>query len=59
MSFDADGTAALTNDLANAHIFNDKKLFIGKIHKMDPSTRIATNGGTDHKPEVIGMAQVE
>eukprot|EP00957_Ditylum_brightwellii_P203826 15336403-Ditylum_brightwellii.AAC.1 len=54
-----DGTTAIIDNLANAHIFNDKKLFIGEIYKMDPSTRATTIGGTDHKPEGIGTAQVE
>eukprot|EP00957_Ditylum_brightwellii_P163010 12412810-Ditylum_brightwellii.AAC.1 len=59
MNFDTDGTTAIANNSENAHIFNNKNLFIGEIYKMDPSTGVATIGRTDHKPEGIGKAQAE
>mmetsp|Transcript_14797 Transcript_14797/g.21898 ORF Transcript_14797/g.21898 Transcript_14797/m.21898 type:complete len:99 (-) Transcript_14797:4009-4305(-) len=48
ISFDSDGSTAITDNSANAHIFNDRSFFVGEVAEMDPNTEVATIGGTDH-----------
>eukprot|EP00957_Ditylum_brightwellii_P012597 952026-Ditylum_brightwellii.AAC.1 len=50
---------AITDVSVNAHIFNDKNLFIGDIMAMDPTTGVETIGGIDHKPQGIGLVEIE
>ena len=56
--FDPDGTSVIVDNSANAHIVNDKSLFVSDIKPMDPSTGVATIGGKDHRPEGIGTIRL-
>eukprot|EP00957_Ditylum_brightwellii_P105641 8055077-Ditylum_brightwellii.AAC.1 len=58
MSFDTDGMTAITDNSANAHIFNKRSLFVGEILSMEPNTGVATIRGTDHWPQEIGEAEI-
>eukprot|EP00957_Ditylum_brightwellii_P035843 2716850-Ditylum_brightwellii.AAC.1 len=54
ITFNADGTAVITDNSANAHIFNDSLLFEGDIMPMNPTTGVATIRGTDDCPSGVG-----
>ena len=54
VDFDPDGSTVVVDNSANAHIINDKNLFVGDILELDGKTGVATIGGTDHKPSGIG-----
>eukprot|EP00957_Ditylum_brightwellii_P182413 13895775-Ditylum_brightwellii.AAC.1 len=56
--FDTDGMTAITDNSANAHIFNGRSLFVGDILSMDPNTGVATMGGTNHWPQGIREAEI-
>eukprot|EP00957_Ditylum_brightwellii_P027527 2081022-Ditylum_brightwellii.AAC.1 len=55
-TFDTDGTTAITDNAANAHIFNDKRIFVGEIIPVESNVGVATIRGTDHKQTAIGTA---
>eukprot|EP00957_Ditylum_brightwellii_P111505 8504944-Ditylum_brightwellii.AAC.1 len=57
-TFDSDGTTAVTDNPANAHIFNDKRIFVGNLVPIDSDTGAATIGNTDHKATAVGTAWV-
>eukprot|EP00957_Ditylum_brightwellii_P205655 15344827-Ditylum_brightwellii.AAC.1 len=48
VSFDSDGSTAITDNSSNTHIFNDRSFFVGEVTEIDPNTGAATIGGTDH-----------
>jgi hypothetical protein len=57
-AFDSDGTTAITDNAANALIFNEKRIFIGDLIPIDSVIGVVTIGGTDHKPTAFGTARV-
>eukprot|EP00957_Ditylum_brightwellii_P124425 9482722-Ditylum_brightwellii.AAC.1 len=57
LGFDTDGTTAITDNLANLHIFNDKHLYVGDMIPIDLNIGVATIGGIAHHPESIGISQ--
>eukprot|EP00957_Ditylum_brightwellii_P017948 1352200-Ditylum_brightwellii.AAC.1 len=58
MPFDTNGTTTITDNSANAHIFNKRSLFVGDIFSMDPNAGVSTIGGTDHWSQGIGEAEI-
>eukprot|EP00957_Ditylum_brightwellii_P029698 2244997-Ditylum_brightwellii.AAC.1 len=56
-SVDTDGTTAITDNMANTHIFNDKNTCVGNMLPIDSNIGVATIERTDHSPESIGIAR--
>eukprot|EP00957_Ditylum_brightwellii_P043348 3285895-Ditylum_brightwellii.AAC.1 len=57
-TFDSDDTTTVTDNSANAHILNAKRIFVGDLVPINSDIGVATIGSTDHKPTTIGTAWV-